>query len=302
LAGFIGAKEVCATTGFRILVHVFSPVARNHNMPRISSREYKLMLNAAKFAGDEDQLNAAAGALWRDLAAIIVPSAVAVSGTDDIERKRRQVRFFDTRDTWLRSNDYVVRERVDLEHAERELTLKFRHPDRFISQDRDMTPADGLEADLKFEEDIKPPFQALYSFSSTVLVKEGTALETLKDVSRLYPGLAEAVDEFPKAEPLSVVGGFTAYERVIKGTSFQIRKDPEVCACCSLTLWYDSEAGDTPVVAEFSFKYEDEKEAYTAKMARRAYDAFMDIQARLGDWIDPRSMTKTAYIYAQAGK
>ncbi len=271
-------------------------------MPTITSREYKLMLNAEKFAGDEAKLTTSAGALWRDLAAIIVPSAVAVSGTDDVERKRRQVRFFDTQDKWLRSNDYVVRERLDLEDEERELTLKFRHPDRFVSQDRDMTPADGLDAELKFEEDIKPPFQALYSFSSTQRVKQDTRLETLKDVNKLYPGLAEAVEAFPKSEPLSVVGAFTAYERVIKGTSFQIRKDPEVCALCSLTLWYDSEAGDTPVVAEFSFKYQDDKEAYTAKMARRAYDVFMDIQARLGDWIDSRSMTKTAYVYAQAAK
>ena len=99
-----------------------------------------------------------------------------------------------------------------------------------------------------------------------------------------------------------MVGGFTAYERVIKGTSFQIRKNPEVCAECSLTLWYQGADGDTPVVAEFSFKYEDDKEAYTAKMARRAYDAFMGIQNGLGDWIDTRSMTKTAYVYARDGK
>jgi hypothetical protein len=49
-------------------------------MPTISSREDKLMLNAAKFAGDEDKLNAAAGALWGNLAAIIVPSAAASGG------------------------------------------------------------------------------------------------------------------------------------------------------------------------------------------------------------------------------
>jgi len=261
-----------------------------------------VMLNAAKFAGDEDKLSAAAGALWRDLAAIIVPSAVAVSGTDDIERKRRRVRFFDTPDKWLRTNDYVLRERVDLENKEHELTLKFRHPDRFISQDREMTPADGLDAELKFEEDIKPPFQVLYSFSSTIAVKEDSGLETLKDVNRLYPGLVDAVENFPKMEPLSVVGGFTAYERVIKGTSFQIRNKPEVCAGCSLTLWYDSEAADMPVVAEFSFKYADDDEAYTAKMARRACDAFMDIQAGLSEWSDPRSMTKTAFVYARKAK
>ena len=53
-----------------------------------------------------------------------------------------------------------------------------------------------------------------------------------------------------------------------------------------------------PLVAEFSFKYADDKENYSGKMARRAYDSFMGIQDRLGAWVDNKSMTKTAYVYA----
>jgi hypothetical protein len=268
-------------------------------MQTITSREYKMMLNAAKFAGDEAKLNEAAGALWRDLVSVIVPSAVAVSGTDDIERKRRSVQFFDTEDNWLRSQDYVVRQRVGLEQDEREVTLKFRHPDRFISQGRDMRPAEKFSPDLKFEEDIKPGFQSLYSFSSTIVLKPDAALGTLEDVCGLFPGLADAVDEVPNSAPLRAVGGFTVYERVVKGTTFQIRKDPEVFAECCLTLWYAEAQGEQPIVAEFSFKYEDEREDYTATMARRAYDAFTAMQDQLGDWLDPESMTKTAYVYAR---
>lgn len=122
----------------------------------IGSREYKMMLRASKFNGAPDTLNEAATALWQDLASVILPNAVAVSGTGDIARRRRQVRFYDTADQWLRQNDYVVRERTDLDSEERQLTLKFRHPDRFYSQDRVMEPADEFTQDLKFEEDIKP--------------------------------------------------------------------------------------------------------------------------------------------------
>jgi hypothetical protein len=271
-------------------------------MQTIGSREYKLMLDAARFAGDEEHLKEAAGTLWGELAAIIIPHAIAVSGTDDVEHRRREVRFFDTADKWLRTSDYAFRERVDREAGEREVTLKFRHPDRFISQDRDMQPADGFEPDLKFEEDIKPPFQSLYSFSSNTLVKDDTELETLKGVARLYPGLPDSVDEFPETEPLSVVGGLTAYERVVKGTSFKIRNKPEVSAECSLTLWYDSEQGEAPLLAEFSFKYADPDEAYSGKMARRAYGAFVAIQNGLGKWIDAKSPTKTAYVYSIDGR
>jgi len=268
-------------------------------MQIVGSREYKIILRASKFRGDEPKLRETAGALWGDLVSIIVPHAVSVSGTEDVEHKRRQVRFLDTQDNWLRSHDYVVRERVDLELNERQVTLKFRHPDRYISQGRDMLPAEGFKPDLKFEEDIKPEFLKLYSFSSNTIVPPDTKLATLADVKAIYPGLPQAVDEFPEAAKLHVVGGFTAYERVVKGTSFKIRKDPEVLAVCCLTLWYAGKTDDKPLIVEFSFKYEDPEEGYTAKMAHRAYDAYMAIQSGLGDWVDAKSTTKTAYVYLQ---
>jgi hypothetical protein len=267
-------------------------------MQVVGSREYKLMLQASKFEGNEEKLLASAGALWGDLAAIIVPHVLSVSGGEEIEHKRRQVRFLDTAQKWLRRSDYVVRERLDLEDDEREVTLKFRHPDRYISQDRDMEPADGFEKDMKLEEDIKPEFLKLYSFSSSIIVPEDTKLSTLADVATVFPGLPKAVDEFPETEKLKAVGAFTAYERVVKGTHFQIRKDPVTLAECSLTLWYPGKADDKPIVAEFSFKYEDPEEGYTAKLSKRAYDTFMAMQSQLGDWIDAKSMTKTAYVYS----
>lgn len=268
-------------------------------MQIVGSREYKIMLRTSKFRGDEPKLQATAGALWGDLASIIVPHAVSVSGTEDVEHRRRQVRFLDTEDNWLRSHGYVVRERVDLELDERQVTLKFRHPDRYISQGKDMLPAEGFKSDLKFEEDIKPEFLKLYSFSSNTFVPPDTKLATLADVKAIYPGLPRAVDEFPETAKLRVVGGFTAYERIMKGTSFQIRKDPEVLAVCCLTLWYPGKSDDKPLIAEFSFTYEDPEEAYTAKMAQRAYGAYMAIQSGLGDWAGDKSTTKTAYVYLQ---
>lgn len=279
-----------------IIVNKSAKEARH--MSIIGSREYKMMLRASKFKGAPDTLNEAATALWQDLASVILPSAIAVSGTGDIARRRRQVRFYDTADQWLRQNDYVVRERTDLDSKERQLTLKFRHPDRFYSQDRVMDPANDFSQDLKFEEDIKPHFQSLYSYSSNVVLKEKMTIESLKQVGDCYPGLEKAVETFPKEAALERVGNFTAFEVVIKGTSFQIRKDPELLAMCSLTLWYADEADEKPLVAEFSFKYEDAKEAYSGKAAHRAYLSYMAMQDKLKSWIDSKSMTKTAYVYS----
>ncbi len=269
-------------------------------MSIINSREYKMMLRASKFNGPPEKLSEAATALWQDLASVILPNAVAVSGIEDISRRRRQVRFFDTDDHWLRQNDYVVRERTDLDSEERQLTLKFRHPDRFYSQDRSMEPAEEFSHDLKFEEDIKPTFQSLYSYSSCILLKEKISIENLEQIGKFYPGLEKAVDEFPKEARLNQVGGFTAFETVIKGTSFQIRKDPELLAVCSLTLWYADEADEKPLVAEFSFKYEDDKENYSGKATNRAYKSYLAMQDQLKSWIDSKSMTKTAYVYSLA--
>jgi hypothetical protein len=271
-------------------------------MQTLTSREYKLMLKPDRFKGSDEKLLEAAAALWGDLAGIIEPNVIAVSGTDDVRHRRRRVRLLDTADHWLRANDYVVRERVDLENNERQVTLKFRHADRFISQGRTMTPAEGFEPDMKFEEDIKAPFQAFYSFSSNIILGGQSALETLAHVDELYPGLRGSVDEFPETKGLIEVNGLAAYERVIKGTSFQIRRDPEVSAQCALTIWYGSEDSEDPIISEFSFTYEDEKEEYTAKMARRAYDAFMAIQEHLGGWIERDSMTKTTYVYSFSGE
>lgn len=267
-------------------------------MQTITSREYKIMLRAAKFKGDEPALTGATSALWRDLAGIALPHVVSLSGGLDTVGKGRRIRFFDTAGNWLRASDYIVRERVDLEKGTRELTLKFRHPDRYITQDRKMAPAEGYPGEIKLEEDIKPEFLKLYSFSSTVTVPEEGPLATLADVGRIFPGLPDAVDAFPGAEALQLVGNFTAFERVVSGARFQIRREPEVLAECVLVVWYAGDAADTkPALAEFSFKYKDEAEAFTGKMARRAYRVFMDIQSQLGDWIDAKSLTKTAYVY-----
>jgi hypothetical protein len=268
-------------------------------MQTINSREYKLMLQASKFKGDQDGLSTAVTTLWTDLVGIIVPHAVSVSGTGEVEQRRRAVRYLDTADHWLRANDYVFRERLDLDKDKRRVTLKFRHADRYISQDRDMKPAEDLDQDMKFEEDIAPPFRKVYSYSSNTVVSADHEFATLGDIAAIYPGLAKATGKFPKDDKLRPVGDFTAWELVAKGVGFQIRKDPELFAACSLTLWYADDEDYEPVVAEFSFKYEGDEADYSAKLAGRAYDAYLAMQGQLGDWLDPKPTTKTAFAYKQ---
>jgi len=276
-------------------------------MTALESREYKMMLKASCFAGDKKELRAQVSALWVDLTAIIAPHAVAVTGTDDVEHRRRRVRFVDTPEHRLRKNDYVLRERIKpgkkkkgkkKGEDEHKITLKFRHPDRYFSQDRDMQSADKKHPDTKFEEDIKPRFYKLFSYSSSVVVKGVPTLKCLGDVANLFPGLPREIDGYSASAPLKTVGhGFVAWELVVKGTSFQIGSDPEVMAECSVTLWYAKRRGKRPVVAEFSFKYDGDENEYSGKMSHRAYGVYLAIQDHLHGWLAPDSLTKTAYVY-----
>ena len=261
----------------------------------VTSREYKIMLKANLFNGSENDLIQATKDFWDDLK-VSIPNT---TGTPAITKKRL-IRFFDTTNNKLKDdNNYVFRERVDLlNNNQREVTLKYRHPDRFLSQDRNMdafTPSDG---ETKFEEDIKPDFQSMYSYSTTQEISSSKNLNKMNDPVGLYPGLEDELDSYDSTEAISKVNGFTANEKVLKDFYFKVRNSPEVLAKCSVTAWYDDDGSSTePVVVEFSFKYLASNEDYTGKMAKKAivaYDAVKD----LSSWIDNNSLTKTAYVYS----
>jgi hypothetical protein len=267
------------------------------NREKVISREYKIMLRADRFNGDEAQAIQIASQFWHQFAEAIKDQALAIEGDLTTVDKRRTIRFYDTQTTHLRQSDYVFRERCNVDTGEREVTLKFRHPDRYIAQDRNMDADRRDSGKSKFEEDIKPPFIKLYSFSTKQPVDDSYRLRSLQDSLKLYPGLAADLDGLREDDHLQVVGDFTAYELVLEGGTFQVRNDPREDAECALVLWYDQgEKDDTPVVAEFSFKYEDPEESFSAKAAHRAYRVFEVLQT-MNDWVDPASKTKTAYVY-----
>ena len=267
----------------------------------VVSREYKVMLRKEKFVGSQDDLLKQAAKFWNVFKDLIKDIVFDTDGSLDKVEKQRTIRFYDTEDLRLRKNNYIFRERVDLKTKKREVTLKFRHPDRYISQDRDMDAADKKKGETKFEEDIKLPFIKLYSFSTKQPISDGKSLNKLNDPGKLYPDLKQQLKSYQGNESIEVVGDFTAREIVIEGADFQIGKKPKVKAECALIAWYDK-AGkkDRPVVVEFSFKYENDKEKYDGKVTQRAYDIFVALKDKLAKWIDSEGPTKTAYVYFRA--
>lgn len=266
---------------------------------KVRSREYKLMLKAQRFAGDEAQVLQAAAQFWSDCAKKVGPVVLGLLGDLNKIHARRSIRFYDTPNRRLNDNLYIVRERAALDGSSREITLKFRHPDRYVAADRDMRSAFGGAVKTKFEEDIKPPFQQLYSFSTTVQVPVDQKLAKVKHVVNLFPGFKAAFRGFADDEPLAVVEDFTARELVIGGGSLYLGKRYNVHASCVLVVWHDHlKEGGVPAVAEFSFKYGDKGETYGGGTVRRAYDAFQALQTQMPEWTDKDSKTKTAFVYA----
>ena len=115
-------------------------------------------------------------------------------------------------DNCLWKNDYVFRERVDMGSEIREVTLKFRHPDRYISEDRDMSAAKSGKGKMKFEEDIKLPFFTLYSLSTKQTIGYNTNINKLNDIGELYLGLKKRIKAYHENEAINVVGRLNAKE------------------------------------------------------------------------------------------
>jgi hypothetical protein len=263
----------------------------------VVSREYKVMLRPQRFAGDEKSLRATARAFWRDFAQALGSRVVRTEGDLAEVKSQRLIRFFDTKQQRLNQSHYVFRERKDLAAGEREVTLKFRHPDRHVAADRDMTPGQRAKAKTKFEEDIKAPFVSLYSFSSTLRVKEKKTFGNLEDVARMFTDVPRRLPEFTPKETLEVVNGFTAREVVLGGATVRISRKRKAAAECALIVWYDHQKkNDRPVAVEFSYRYGDKREAYGGATSRRAFDAF-HVLAGLEAWVDPKPRTKTAFVY-----
>jgi hypothetical protein len=131
---------------------------------KVTSREYKIMLNKERFIGSEDVLLERAKKFWGLFKDAIDDRVLDTDKSLNKIKKRRTIRFYDSEDRRLRANNYAFRERIDLSSGHREVTLKFRHPDRYVAQDRNMHATDRDEGETKFEEDIKPPFENSTAF------------------------------------------------------------------------------------------------------------------------------------------
>ena len=298
--------------------------------PTITSREYRLMLKSENFSGADPSV--AIQTLWSTHLQPVIDNTLGLRSNNKHRYhgnfqldKERMVSFWDTptpRSCLLKRHGYIFRERVRIEEdneKKREVTLKFRSADRYLSATKEMI-AKHDKAETKFEEDIsqvivqvfdengvlhrysdsKPSFRSVYSHSTTQPIGVNKTLNNMNDVLDLYPGLRDGLKDedanVSKDETIVLVSDLEVYEKVYQGPIMDLGK---LDAKFSLTLWYfNNDQADThPLIAEISFKYElqDGENTFPRKVVKRAKDLFEAMQTLRA--IDPTSSTKTAAVY-----
>ncbi len=270
-------------------------------MPRqlVGSREYKVMLLPERFAGTDEEARRAVDAFWADLSRMLNDMDIPTEGSFSEVKAHRRIRFFDTAERGFNGQRYIFRERIDVEGDEREVTLKYRHSDRYVAQDRDMDAKvkGGGEVKTKFEEDVKPPFVAVFSYSTTVVVDADQQFARVDDVAEMFPGLADKLRDLDPKSDLAVVRDFCARELVLVGGEVLLGKR-DIAAECAMVIWHDdADVAGPPVCVEFSFKYGNDAEDYAGTVTRDAHDVLQAITAKLTDWVHPEPKTKTAFVY-----
>lgn len=258
-------------------------------MPAITSREYKIILQAQALA----DRSAAVAKLWHVVQTLATTQNLEIRGSLS-EEVERQVSFWDTANHDLLDQGYVVRRRSEVKAGQpvkTKVMLKFRSPDLYISAGVDVT-SPLAKSETKFEEDIVPAFRSQYAHSTSAEVPVTSQWPSIGDLAKDFPGLLSL--NLPNQTPLKVVNDFVGQEFVNRGAVIDFGKHD---AAVALTTWYTPSIGpNKPAIAEFSFTYAEPLGNFSAKSAKRAKTFFESLQT-LTDWYAPQAITKTQFVY-----
>lgn len=261
--------------------------------PQVTSREYKLLLQADQFSYSNESANVNT---YIQQAKNIIAQQIGRSVTGNLTLdKQRQIRFYDSPSSCLLNNiGYSFRERI--ENGTSEVTLKFRSYDHYLADFADLSsPTSG--AKNKLEDDITQTATQgfLVGASQSTTVPNTRTLNDFLDIHTHFPKFKESF-AINDNQALALVGSLTIYERSYSGVTIDLG---EFDAEMDMSLWYTQMpyAGLKPAVVEVSFKYQDPNANYTHKVVQRAAISFSALKS-LSNYNAPSStQTKTQFVY-----
>lgn len=216
-----------------------------YNRP-INSREFKLMLNTTAFINRNEGIKKLSNILQFQL-----KNQNGEFEENDIEEKNRLTRYLDTSRYDLDAKKFLFRVREEKETNGYNVTLKCRHPDRYVSALYDLSSS-MKNMKTKFEEDIITPFVSKFSLSAEFQDKREPKFDTIEEFRTLFPKL-NGLDKVPSTESLKKVNNFEAMEVSCKIGKIVFENKKDVNAY--LNLWYISNEEKVPVIVEFTYNY-----------------------------------------------
>lgn len=269
-----------------------------HSNRPLTSRECKIMLDTNRFMDRKKGTH--------EISTIIERLVKGQGGNfkADVEEKERRTWYLDTNAYELyHNNNFLLRIRKKKNSDEYDLTLKCRHPDRYVSASYDLTSS-VKDIEIKFEEDIVTdktnPFISKFSLSASLKRDQEPDLYTIKDLVFVFPGLDLGIDA---NKTLTRVNNFEAIEIASEIGKITFAGDKTVKA--ELNLWYSSAEQEKPMIVEFTFNYKaknhDEQkemllEEYSHTLVTRAGAFYKSL--RMEDVVDLNTTkTKTDFVY-----
>jgi hypothetical protein len=277
----------------------------------LDSREFKLILKQSLFK----DLNSGI----KKVQEVIDTEVKKLNGTfksrdSDLKLKYRKTYYLDTSDFRLNSKNFFLRIRGDKKSTKYDVTLKCRHPDRYISSAYDLSHLKMY--DTKFEEDIIAPHISKFSISVNFEQDEEPKFDSIEELRSIFPGLISydlghgkllKVNNF-EAKEISVKIGKIVYD----GKKSNNKDDNKVTLL--LNLWYSQKNEVMPVIVEFTYSYGAIKtsppisnksnkentliEEFPLSIVRNTYEFYKSLQkTKLANLSASKTKTEFAYAY-----
>jgi hypothetical protein len=270
-----------------------------HPRDQIHYREYKLILKPTRFTTAQS---------FADFARLVRHAAdeldVALFREERVEAQIREVLFFDTPGFDFYRSKFILRQRTTYRNGwpldEREVVLKFRHPDLDTAAALDVRPAGRLPHLIKFKEELLPlrdglgGMRSLFSHNCTLADPPALRDRTFREVASLFPALGRL--PVPPETPIALVHGM-ATEEVLADIG-EVHFGHGLKAKANVAIWRDR-GPQTPLAGEFAFQCKFERyEELHHKARRRSEEFFCALQLAARDWVQ-LDATKTGVIYAR---